>query len=161
MTKACYPGSFDPVTNGHLDVIERACRVFDEVVVAVSGSPSNPSKNALFTIDERMELITEATTHLEGIKAMNFHGILLVDFCRQIGANAIVKGLRAVSDFDYEMQMAQMNARMGIETVFVAASPKYSFLSSSLMKEVVTLGGAVTGLVPDAVEARLKEKLTP
>ena len=87
MTKACYPGSFDPITNGHLDVIERACRVFDEVVVGVSGSPSNPSKNALFTIDERIELITDVTQHLDGIKVMNFPG-LLVDFCQQIGANA-------------------------------------------------------------------------
>ncbi len=158
MTKACYPGSFDPITYGHLDVIERARRVFDEVVVAVSGSPSNLSKNALFTIDERLEMITEVTQHLDGIKVMNFEG-LLVEFCRQIDANAVVKGLRTVSDFDYEMQMAQMNARMGIETVFVVAGPKYSYLSSSLMKEVTKLGGEVTGLVPPTVERSLKEKL--
>jgi len=158
MTKACYPGSFDPITNGHLDVIERACRVFDEVVVAVSGSPSNVTKHGLFTIEERLELLTEVTTHLEGLKVTSFEG-LLVDFCRLIGANAVVKGLRALSDFDYEMTMAQMNARMGIETVFVPASPKYSYLSSSLMKEVVSLGGSVTGLVPEPVEVALKEKL--
>jgi pantetheine-phosphate adenylyltransferase len=157
MTKACYPGSFDPVTNGHLDVIERACRVFDEVVVAVSGSPSNLSKHAWFTIDERMDLLTEVTKHLDGLKVMNFQG-LLVEFCRRIGANAVVKGLRTVSDFDYEMQMAQMNARMGIETVFVVAGPKYSYLSSSLMKEVVSLGGDVEGLVPPLVERRLEER---
>jgi pantetheine-phosphate adenylyltransferase len=158
MTKACYPGSFDPITNGHLDVIERACRVFEEVVVAVSGSPSNTVKHGLFTMDERVEMLEEVTTHLESLKVMSFQG-LLVDFCRQIGANAVVKGLRALSDFDYEMTMAQMNARMGIETVFVPANPKYSYLSSSLMKEVVALGGSVTGLVPETVEKRLKEKL--
>jgi len=158
MTKACYPGSFDPITNGHLDVIERACRVFDEVVVAVSGSPSNVTKHGLFTINERLEMITEVTTDLEGLKVTSFPG-LLVEFCRQIDANAVVKGLRALSDFDYEMTMAQMNARMGIETVFVPASPKYSYLSSSLMKEVVSLGGSVTGLVPEPVEVALKEKL--
>src|SRR5438067_886063 len=101
MTKACYPGSFDPITNGHLDVIERACRVFDEVVVAVSGSPSTATKHGLFTIDERVELLTEVTTHIDGLKVMSFQG-LLVEFCRQIGSNAVVKGLRALSDFDYE-----------------------------------------------------------
>jgi pantetheine-phosphate adenylyltransferase len=155
-SKAVYPGSFDPVTKGHLDVIERACRVFDEVVVGVL---SNKSKQGLFTVDERIEMISEVTEHLE-LKVMSFEG-LLVEFCRQIGANAVVKGLRAVSDFDYEMQMAQMNARMGIETVFVPASPKYSYLSSSLMKEVVAFGGDVTGLVPPLVEKLLKEKLQP
>ncbi len=158
MTKACYPGSFDPVTNGHLDVIERACRVFDEVVVAVSGSPSTVTKHGLFTINERVDMLTEVTAHLDGLTVTSFSG-LLVEFCRQIDANAVVKGLRALSDFDYEMTMAQMNARMGIETVFVPANPKYSYLSSSLMKEVVALGGSVTGLVPDVVERRLKEKL--
>lgn len=158
MTKACYPGSFDPVTNGHLDVIERACRVFDEVVVAVSGQPSTATKHGLFTIDDRVDMLTEVTMHIDGLKVTSFEG-LLVEFCRQIGSNAVVKGLRALSDFDYEMTMAQMNARMGIETVFVPASPKYSYLSSSLMKEVVALGGSVTGLVPEIVEKRLKEKL--
>jgi len=160
MTKAVYPGSFDPVTNGHLDVIERACRVFDELVVGVSGSPSNTAKHGLFTVNERVELLTDVTSHLKGLSVTSFHG-LLVEFCRQIDANAVVKGLRALSDFDYEMTMAQMNARMGIETVFVPANPKYSYLSSSLMKEVVSLGGSVTGLVPEQVETRLKEKLQP
>src|SRR5947209_8373039 len=133
-SKAVYPGSFDPVTKGHLDVIERACRVFDGVVVGVSGSPSNPSKRSLFTIEERIELISEVTAELPNLEVMSFEG-LVVDFCRTVGAGQVVKGLRAVSDFDYEMQMAHMNARMGIETVFVAASPAYSYLSSSLMKE--------------------------
>jgi pantetheine-phosphate adenylyltransferase len=155
MTKACCPGSFDPVTNGHLDVIERACRMFDEVVVAVV---ENPSKSGLFTIEERMEVLREVTEHLDGVKVGSFQG-LTVEYCKQIGANAIVKGLRAVSDFDYEMQQAQMNARMGVETAFVAANPEYTYLSSSLMKEVVALGGKITGLVPAAVEKRLREKL--
>ena len=159
-SKAVYPGSFDPITNGHLDVIERACRIFDEVVVAVSYTSSNTAKKGLFTVDERMELISEVTMHLEGLKVMSFQG-LLNEFCQQVGANAVVKGLRAVSDFDYEMQMAHMNARMGTETVFVAASPKYSYLSSSLMKEVVALGGSVEGLVHPTVEKRLKERLSP
>jgi pantetheine-phosphate adenylyltransferase len=155
MTKACYPGSFDPVTNGHLDVIERACRLFDEVIVAVA--PSTSTKQPLFTTDERVELIAEVTSHIEGLKVTSFKG-LLVEFCREIGAEAVVKGLRAVTDFDYEMQMAQMNARMGIETAFLPASPEYSYLSSSLMKEVVSLGGPITGLVPPLVEKRLLER---
>lgn len=155
MTKACCPGSFDPVTNGHIDVIERASRMFDEVVVAVV---ENPSKNALFTVEERMELLREVTSHLGAIKVGSFRG-LTVDFCKQIGADAIVKGLRAVSDFDYEMQQAQMNARMGVETAFVAANPEYTYLSSSLMKEVVTLGGQITGLVHPIVEKLLLERL--
>ena len=158
MTKACCPGSFDPVTNGHLDVIERACRLFDEVVVAVSESPSNLSKRPLFSVEERIDLITEVTSHLEAVKVTSFKG-LLVEFCRQIGANAVVKGLRAVTDFDYAMPMAQMYARMGIETAFLPASPEYSYLSSSLMKEVVALGGEITGLVPAAVEKQLHERI--
>jgi pantetheine-phosphate adenylyltransferase len=155
MTKACCPGSFDPVTNGHLDVIERACRMFDEVVVAVL---ENPSKKGLFTVDERMEMLREVTAHLEGVKIGSFQG-LTVEYCKQIGADAIVKGLRAVTDFDYEMQQAQMNARMGVETAFVAANPEYTYLSSSLMKEVVSLGGQISGLVPTLVEQRLRERL--
>jgi len=155
MTKACCPGSFDPVTNGHVDIIERACRMFDEVVVAVV---ENPSKKPLFTVDERMEMLRDVTAHLGGVKVGSFQG-LTVEFCRQIGANAIVKGLRAVTDFDYEMQQAQMNARMGVETAFVAANPEYTYLSSSLMREVASLGGRITGLVPPIVEERLVERL--
>jgi pantetheine-phosphate adenylyltransferase len=158
MTKACCPGSFDPITRGHIDIIERAAGVFDEVIVAVSEGSSNPSKRAMFTTEERMELISEVTTHIDGLKIATFNG-LLVDFCREQGANVVVKGLRAVTDFDYEMQMAQMNARMGVETMFVATSPKFSYLSSSLMKEVIALGGDISGLVPEVVEQRLKERL--
>jgi pantetheine-phosphate adenylyltransferase len=155
MTKACCPGSFDPVTNGHIDVVERACRLFDEVVVAVL---ENQNKRGLFTVEERLEMLREATTHLDGVKVSSFQG-LVTDFCKQMGADVIVKGLRAVTDFDYEMQMAQMNSRMGVETAFLAAKPGYTYLSSSLMREVVGLGGDVSGLVPDFVIRRLNEKL--
>ncbi len=159
MTKAVCPGSFDPVTNGHLDVIERACRLFDELVVAVSSAPSNPAKRPLFTLEERIELIRDVTGDRDGLSIVSFQG-LLVEFCHEVGADCVVKGIRAVSDFDYEMQMAQMNGRMGVETVFLPTSPEFSYLSSSLIKEVVTLGGDVTGLVPLVVEKRLKEKLS-
>lgn len=155
MTKACCPGSFDPVTYGHLDIIERATHVFDEVVVAVV---ENPSKEPLFQIDERVEMLTEVTSDLDGVKIAAFRG-LLVAFCRREGADVIVKGLRAVTDFEYEIQMAQMNARMGIDTAFMATNPEYSYLSSSLMREVVALGGDVEGLVPPPVHERLTEKL--
>ena len=159
MRKAVCPGSFDPITNGHLDVIERASKAFDVIVVAVSASPSNPSKRPLFTLEERIELIEEVTSHLENIEVVAFKG-LLVDLCREHGADCVAKGIRAVSDFDYEMQMAQMNGRMGVETVFLPTSPEFSYLSSSLMKEVVALGGDINGLVPLAVEKRLKEKFS-
>jgi pantetheine-phosphate adenylyltransferase len=155
MTKACYPGSFDPVTNGHLDVVERATRLFDEVVVGVL---ENPSKRPLFTVEERVEMLRRATSDLDGVKVGAFQG-LVVEYCRQVGADAIVKGLRAVSDFDYEMQMAQMNKRMGVETTFLAAKPEYTYLSSSLMREVVALGGTIDGLVPPFVLERMTEKL--
>ncbi len=158
MRKAVCPGSFDPVTNGHLDVVARAARAFDSIVVAVSAHPSNPAKQPLFTLDERIELIRDVTSHLEGLEVVSFKG-LLIDLCRDVGADCVVKGIRAVSDFDYEMQMAQMNRRMGVETVFLPTSPEYSYLSSSLMKEVVSLGGDINGLVPPVVEVRLKEKL--
>lgn len=155
MTKACCPGSFDPVTNGHLDVIERACRLFDEVVVAVV---ENPSKKPMFTFEERMEMLREVTSHLEGVKVSSFQG-LTTEFCKQVGADVIVKGLRAVTDFDYEMQMAQMNARMGVDTAFLAANPEFTYLSSSLMKEVIALGGEIDGLVPAVVLARMRERV--
>lgn len=158
MSTAVCPGSFDPVTNGHLDVIERASKAFARVVVAVAADPSNPAKRPLFTLEERIELIREVTAHVEALEVVSFDG-LLVDLCRDVGADCVVKGIRAVSDFDYEMQMAQMNARMGVETVFLPTSPEFSYLSSSLMKEVVTLGGDINGLVPPTVEVRLKEKL--
>lgn len=155
MTKACCPGSFDPVTNGHLDVIERASRLFDEVVVAVI---ENPSKKPLFSLDERTGMLRDVLGDSPNVKVDSFQG-LTVRYCRSIGATAIVKGLRAVTDYDYEMQMAQMNGRMGIDTVFLATNPDFSYLSSSLIKEVIFLGGEVEGVVPPLVLVRLKEKM--
>ncbi len=155
MTKALCPGSFDPVTVGHLDIIERASALFDELVVAVV---SNPSKAPLFDIKERMQILEEAVGHLSNVEVSSFDG-LLVDFARSIGARVIVKGLRAVSDFDYEIQMAQMNNKLsGIETFFLAASPVTSYLSSSLIKEVARFGGDISSLVPPGVAERLAEK---
>ena len=156
MRRAACPGSFDPVTNGHLDIIGRAASLFDEVVVAVG---VNQSKSRMFTPAERIEMLTEAVEPWDNVVVDSFTG-LLTDFCRDRGVAAIVKGLRAVSDFDYELQMAQMNASLSkVETVFVPTSPEYSFLASSLVKEVATFGGDVSGLVPDLVLARLKAKL--
>ncbi|MFD2079776.1 Phosphopantetheine adenylyltransferase [Actinopolymorpha cephalotaxi] len=156
MHRAVCPGSFDPVTNGHLDIIVRAARLFDDLVVAVG---ANPRKAGLFSVDERVELIREVTKDLAEVRVAVFDG-LLVDFCREHGIQAIVKGLRAVGDFDYELQMAQMNLRLtGVETVFVPTSPEYSFLSSSLVKEVATYGGDVSGLVPEHVLSRLVARL--
>ena len=158
MRRAVCPGSFDPVTNGHLDIISRASTLFDEVVVAVL---INKSKKSLFTVDERMDMLREVCAEYPNVKVDSFHG-LLVNFCRERGIVAIVKGLRAVSDFDYELQMAQMNSSLApVETVFVPTSPAYSFLASSLVKEVATYGGDVSGLVPEHVlpllTARLQE----
>ncbi len=151
------PGSFDPVTNGHLDVFVRAAAMADEVVVSVL---INHSKAGLFTIDERMEMLREVVAPYPNIRVDSFHG-LLVDYCKDHGITAIVKGLRAVSDFDYELQMAQMNYRLaGVETVFITTNPLYSFLSSSLVKEVARFGGDVDGLVPDAVLKRLRGRLS-
>jgi pantetheine-phosphate adenylyltransferase len=154
--RAVCPGSFDPVTNGHLDIIVRAARLFDEVTVAVG---ANPRKEGLFTVEERVEMLREVSKDLTDVQVTIFDG-LLVDFCRSRGIQAIVKGLRAVGDFDYELQMAQMNLRLtGVETIFVPTSPEYSFLSSRLVKEVATFGGDVSGLVPDHVHRRLAERL--
>jgi pantetheine-phosphate adenylyltransferase len=150
------PGSFDPVTNGHLDVIGRASRLYDEVFVAVL---INQSKQGLFDVEERIELLGQTTAELGNVRIEAFHG-LLVDFCRQRDIPVVLKGLRAVSDFDYELQMAQMNHRLtGVETLFIATNPDYSFLSSSLIKEVATYGGNVAGLVPPLVLGRLTERL--
>lgn len=157
MHVAVCPGSFDPVTNGHLDVFVRAAAMADEVVVAVL---VNESKAGLFTIDERMDMLREVVEPYGNIKVESFHG-LLVDYCKTRGITVIVKGLRAVSDFDYELQMAQMNYRLaGVETVFITTNPLYSFLSSSLVKEVAKFGGDVAGLVPDAVLSRLRGRLS-
>jgi len=150
------PGSFDPVTNGHLDVISRAAGLHDEVVVAVL---INITKKSLFTTDERVDMLREVTKEYPNVRVERFHG-LLVNFCTANGINAIVKGLRAVSDFEYEMQMAQMNYRLArVETLFVTTNPQYSFLSSSLVKEIALYGGDVAGLVPEAVLGRLKTRL--
>lgn len=156
MATAICPGSFDPVTNGHLDIIERTSRHFDTVVVAVI---RNPQKSAsLFTLEERQEMLHEVTAHLDNVKIEFFKG-LLVDFASQHGAAAIVKGLRAVSDFDYELQMAQMNQRLsGIDTFFISTSPQHSFLSSSLVKEVARFGGDVSSMVPPVIMQRLEQK---
>jgi pantetheine-phosphate adenylyltransferase len=152
------PGSFDPVTNGHLDVLARASRLYDEVTVAVL---VNPGKAGLFEVPERIEMLREVTAELGNVRVDSFEG-LLVDYCRERGIPVVVKGLRAVSDFDYELQMAQMNHRLtGLETFFVATNPEYSFLSSSLVKEVARWGGDVGGLVPDAVLARLRGRIDP
>lgn len=157
MRTAVCPGSFDPVTNGHLDVFARAAALADEVVVAVL---VNKAKSSLFTVDERIEMLREVCAPYPNIRVDSFYG-LLVDYCRTHGIQAIVKGLRAVSDFDYELQMAQMNYRLaGIETLFISTNPLYSYLSSSLVKEVARFGGDVSGLVPDAVLQRLQDSLS-
>ena len=155
--RAVCPGSFDPVTNGHLDIVQRACHLFDEVVVAVL---INKKKTGMFTVDERIELLREVTADFANVRVASFHG-LLVDFCRDHDIQAIVKGLRAVSDFDYELQMAQMNYQLsGVDTVFVSTNPLYSFLSSSLVKEVATYGGDVSNLLPGVVFDRLRERVS-
>jgi pantetheine-phosphate adenylyltransferase len=155
MTKVVCPGSFDPVTNGHLDIVNRASRLFDEVVVAVL---VNQSKTGLFTVEERLDLLDRATEHLPNVSTASFTG-LLVDFCTTHGVDAIVKGLRAVTDFDYELQMAQMNGSLTeVDTLFIPTTPEYSFLASSLVKEVAKHGGDVSALVPDFVDAELKAK---
>ena len=156
MRRAACPGSFDPVTNGHIDIIGRASLLFDEVVVAVG---VNKSKNRLFTPEERIAMLTEAVRPWDNVKVDGFEG-LLTDFCQERGIVAIVKGLRAVSDFDYELQMAQMNSSLApVETVFVPTSPENSFLASSLVKEVAAFGGDVSGLVPPHVLDRLGPRL--
>ncbi|HYO63453.1 MAG TPA: pantetheine-phosphate adenylyltransferase [Pyrinomonadaceae bacterium] len=160
MRRAIYPGSFDPVTNGHLDIIERGCKLFDEIVVAIL---VNPEKRALFTTDERREMLTEATAKIETgqcrIVVDWFEG-LLVKYAVERQADAIVRGIRAVSDYEYELQMALMNRRLEprIETVFMMSGEAYSYVSSRLVKEVFRLGGESEGLVPASVEARLREK---
>jgi pantetheine-phosphate adenylyltransferase len=154
--RAVCPGSFDPVTNGHIDIVSRASALFDEVTVAVL---INKSKKSMFTVEERIDMLTEVCSDFPNVKIDAFHG-LLVDFCQARGIHAIVKGLRAVSDFDYELQMAQMNSSLApVETVFVPTSPEYSFLASSLVKEVATFGGDVSTLVPPLVLDRLRARL--
>jgi pantetheine-phosphate adenylyltransferase len=154
---ALCPGSFDPPTNGHIDVIERTARMFDRVLVAVI---ANPSKEPLFSLDERTSMLAQSLTGVANCEVGAFDG-LLVDFARSHGVDAVVKGLRAVSDFEYELQMAQMNATLGrLETLFVTATPAWAFLSSSLVKEVARHGGRIDGFVPPVVADGLKRKLT-
>ena len=157
-TAVC-PGTFDPVTNGHLDIIRRACRLFDKVIVAVL---NNAEKSPLFPVEERAELIREAVRELPGVVVDTFDG-LLVDYARSQKAVAIVRGLRAISDFEYELQMAMMNRRLDeeMETVFLMPSESYSFLSSRLVREVAILGGEVDGLVPPGVARALEGRLSP
>jgi pantetheine-phosphate adenylyltransferase len=155
LTALC-PGTFDPVTNGHLDIVTRASGLFDRVVVAVV---ENPAKEPLFSVEERVAMLREAVGDNEDVEIDSFSG-LLVDYARAQEIRAIVKGLRAVTDFDYELQMAQMNRHLSeVETCFVPTSPRWSYLSSSLVKEVARHGGDVSGLVPEPVVRRLKEKL--
>ena len=156
MKTAVCPGSFDPVTMGHLDVFARAAQIADEVIVAVL---VNTNKSGLFSVEERIEMLREVVSEYPNIRVDSFHG-LLVEYCKANDITAIVKGLRAVSDFDYELQMAQMNYRLaGVETLFISTNPLYSYLSSSLVKEIAVHGGDVTGLVPASVHQRLSVKL--
>ncbi|MEZ0049262.1 pantetheine-phosphate adenylyltransferase [Mycobacterium sp. MAA66] len=156
MSGAVCPGSFDPVTLGHIDVFERAAAQFDEVVVAVL---VNPNKKGMFTAQERIDLIVESTVHLPNLRVESGSG-LVVDFARARGLSAIVKGLRSGTDFEYELQMAQMNRHVaGVDTFFVTTTPQYSFVSSSLAKEVAALGGDVSDLLPEPVNRQLAAKL--
>ena len=157
MIIALVPGSFDPPTKGHLDVVERCAALFDEVIVSVV---HNPSKSPLFSADERVDLLERCTTQWPNVRVASFEG-LLVDFARQVGAKTVVKGLRAVTDFDFEIQMSQMNRHLSgdVVSLFVATKPEYGYLSSSLVKEVARLGGSVEALVPEPVAAALKERL--
>ncbi|MFN2414816.1 MAG: pantetheine-phosphate adenylyltransferase [Pyrinomonadaceae bacterium] len=161
MRRAIYPGSFDPVTNGHLDIIERGSKLFDEIIIAVL---VNPEKRALFTVEERRQMLSEALTLVEGrgcrLRVDSFQG-LLMRYAVEQQADAVVRGIRAISDYEYELQMALMNRRQepGIETVFMLAAESYSYVSSRLVKEVFSLGGTIEGLVPATVEERMRLKL--
>ena len=157
MNIGIYPGSFDPITYGHLDIIQRSAKLFDRLIVAVL---SNPQKKPLFSVDDRIEMIRQSVNNVPNIEIDSFSG-LLIDFARLKQARVIIKGLRAVSDFEYELQMALMNKKLDerIETIFMMTSSKYSYLSSSIAKEVSSFGGCVAGLVPPIVEEKLKQKL--
>lgn len=151
------PGSYDPITNGHVDVVTRASRLFDEVVVAIL---HNPGKQGTFRVEERTELIEESLGHLPNVRVSAWAGTLVVDVCREVGATSMVKGLRGGTDFAYELPMAHMNHHLtGVETLFIAADPTLQHVSSSLIKEVVRFGGDVSGMVPDVVLAALRDKL--
>ena len=156
MRRVVCPGSFDPVTNGHLDIISRASRLYDEVVVAVL---INITKKSLFTVEERMEMLREVSAEYGNVRVDRFHG-LLVDFCETNGISAVVKGLRAVSDFDYEMQMAGMNGTMapGLRTVFLPASPEARHITATLVRQIASMGGDVSAFVPKSVARRIERK---
>lgn len=155
MSKAVFPGTFDPPTNGHLDIIGRAAAAFDEVIVAAG---VNQSKQRLFTVEERVEMLTEISAPFGNVRIGTFEG-LLVDYCRAEGAGVIVKGLRSGGDYDYELQMAQMNRKMsGVDTLFLPTAPENAYISSSLVKEIARLGGEVAAFVPTSVHARLLKK---
>jgi pantetheine-phosphate adenylyltransferase len=155
-TRVVYPGSFDPVTNGHIDLIQRSAALFDKLIVAVL---KNDEKAPLFTVEERVEMLREAVRDLKNVSVTSFEG-LLVDLAEQIGASVIVRGIRAISDYEYELQMALMNRRLSnkVETVFMLPAESYSFLSSKLVKEIARLGGSIRGFVPADVERRLCSK---
>jgi pantetheine-phosphate adenylyltransferase len=161
MRRAIYPGSFDPVTNGHLDIIERGCKLFDEIIISIL---VNPEKQPFFTVEERQEMLTQVLQNINQggclVRVDSFRG-LLVNYAVAQQANVIVRGIRAISDYEYEFQMALMNRRLepGIETVFMMPAETYSYVSSRLVKEVFHLGGAITGLVPPFIEKRMKEKM--
>jgi len=156
MRRAVSPGSYDPVTNGHLDIVTRAADVFDELVILIG---INKNKKTLFTVDERMDMIREVTAHLPNVRVDSWHG-LTVDYCRANDVKVIVKGLRAISDFDYELQQAQMNHQLSeVETLFMPTNPLHSFLSSSLVKEVAAYQGDVAHLLPELVHERLLARL--
>ncbi len=156
MSRAVCPGSFDPPTFGHLDIIGRTAGLFDELIVAVL---INPNKDGMFTVEERQDLLRQTTKEWPNVRVDSFHG-LLVDYCRKYEISAIVKGIRAVSDFDYELQMAQMNKRLtGVDTLFMPTNPEFSFLSSSLVKQVATYGGDVSHLLPELVNTAMQSKI--
>ncbi len=156
MKIAICPGSFDPATNGHIDIIERSAKLFDKVIVAVL---NNPNKQPLFSVEERVDILRKTCGSIENVEIDSFSG-LLTEYAKSRNANAIVKGLRAVSDFEYELQMALMNKKLNpeVETVFMMTSSKYSYLSSSLVKEVARLGGCIRGLVPEVIESEIHKR---
>lgn len=157
MRIAVYPGSFDPITNGHLNIIERATNIFDKIIVGVA---NNPKKSTLFSAQERIDMIKEVTKNLEKVKIQSFSG-LLIDFMKSNNASIIIRGMRAISDFEHESQLALMNKRLApeIETIFMVTCSKYSYLDSSIVKEIASLNGCINQLVPEIVEKKLREKL--
>ena len=157
MLRAIYPGSFDPVTLGHIDIIQRSCKIVDELIVGVL---SNKAKIPLFSVEERVKMLEEMTKNMPGVKVVPFEG-LLIDFAKEMSAGIVVRGLRAVTDFEYELQMAQTNNKLSpeLETVFLTTSLEYSYLSSTIVKEVAAFGGDISQFVPETIERRIQEKI--